>query len=465
MQIPIINGSATDESANFRTIFPRNMIPVPKETGFSAGYLRPADGIVSLAVGPGTDRGGINWNGIHYRVMGETLVQISKEGSIITLGEIPGVDLVTLDYSFDYLIIVSSGKLFYYKTEVKGTTDPDFGNVIDAIWVDGYTMTTDGTSLIVTELGDPFSVNPLKYGSSEADPDPVVGLLKLRNEPYALNRYTIEQFDNIGGDLFPFQRNKGAQLQRGAMGTYCAAVFSNAIAFMGSGRNEAPAVWLGLNGSTSKISTREIDTIIAEYSEAQLSKCLVEARIFRTHEFLYVHLPDQTLVYDGNASQATQQPVWHILCSSTTGKARYRGWNMVFCYDMWMCGDPTTNNVGQLVDTVSTHYGDVVGWEFATQINYNGGMGAIFNMLELVTLPGRIPLGVNPVIWTSYSEDGETWSQEKSCYVGKQGERNKRVTWIRQGRMKNWRIQKFRGTSDAHLSVARLEAQLEPLSV
>jgi hypothetical protein len=30
--------------------------------------------------------------------------------------------------------------------------------------------------------------------------------------------------------------------------------------------------------------------------------------------------------------------------------------------------------------------------------------------------------------------------------------------------METWRIQKFRGTSDAHLSIARLEAQVEALN-
>jgi hypothetical protein len=31
--------------------------------------------------------------------------------------------------------------------------------------------------------------------------------------------------------------------------------------------------------------------------------------------------------------------------------------------------------------------------------------------------------------------------------------------------MRNWRVQRFRGTSDAQLSFVRLEAQLEPLEV
>ena len=44
MQIPILNGIFTDEAADFRTSYPRNLIPVPKQEGISAGYLRPEAG-------------------------------------------------------------------------------------------------------------------------------------------------------------------------------------------------------------------------------------------------------------------------------------------------------------------------------------------------------------------------------------------------------------------------------------
>ena len=220
VQIPILNGIYTDGSPNFRTSYPVNLIPVPKENGISSGFLRPADGLIATGTGPGVDRGGINWNGVCYRVMGSNLVSISSSGAITILGEV-GNDgnLVTMDYSFNLLAIASCGNLFYWEpsTGLRQVTDPDLGVVLDVTWVDGYFMTTDGESLVVTELSDPFAVNPLKYGSSEIDPDPVVALLKLRNEIYALNRYTIEVFDNVGGDLFPFQRIDGAQIQKGAI--------------------------------------------------------------------------------------------------------------------------------------------------------------------------------------------------------------------------------------------------------
>ena len=82
VQIPIISGIYADGSADFRTSYPRNLVPVPKETGISEGYLRPADGIVELGTGPGVSRGGINWNGVLYRVMGTKLVSISAANAV-----------------------------------------------------------------------------------------------------------------------------------------------------------------------------------------------------------------------------------------------------------------------------------------------------------------------------------------------------------------------------------------------
>jgi len=466
MQIPILNGIYTDGVSDFRTSYPRNMVPVPKQQGISQGYLRPAEGIEKLGTGPGIDRGAINWNGGCYRVMGTKLVNVDVDGTITTLADVGGDGQVTMDYSFDRLAIASSGNLYYWNgSSLSQVTDTDLGRVVDFIWVDGYFMTTDGTYLVVTDLNNPMSVNPLKYGSSEVDPDPIKGLVKLRNEVYAVNRYTVEVFQNVGGDFFPFERIEGAQLQRGSIGTFTAVMFMENIAFLGSGRNEAPAVWIGSNGSTQKISTREIDQILLEYTENELAASVMEVRVTNGHQLLYLHLPDQTWVYDGAGSQVVGEPVWFNLTSSLIGKGTYRARNFVWCYGQWMCGDPTSNCHGRLVSDVSSHYGNVNGWEFGTVILYNEGHGAVFHELELVALTGNTVLGTDPTIWTSYTVDGQTWSQERSRSAGKQGERLKRLVWLQQGHMRHWRCQKFRGTSDAHISVARLEATVEGLNV
>jgi len=464
MQIPILNGIYTDEVANFRSSYPVNMIPVPKEQGISKGYLRPADGLVSNGTGPGVSRGGINWNGVCYRVMGTKLISIARDGTYTELGDVGGSSQVTFTYSFDRLAIASNGNLFYWNgSTLTQVTDPDLGTVLDVEWIDGYFMTTDGDALVVTELSDPTQVNPFKYGSSEVDPDPIVALIKIRDEMYAVNRNTIEVFDNVGGEFFPFQRIDGAQIQKGAVGTHAVCEFAESLAFIGGGRNEAPGVYIGTNSNAVKISTREVDEILEGFSEETLSQAILESKNGKSHEHLWVRLQDRTFVYDLVASQSLGEPVWFQLTSSITGFTGYRGKDLVWCYERWLVGDSDSSNYGYLDDSVATHFGNKVRWEFGTSIAYNESKGLIFHDLELVCLTGRVAFGVDPKISTSYSLDGITWSQDKYISSGTTGDRGKRLLWLQQGAMRNWRLQRFRGDSDSFISVARLEARIEPL--
>jgi hypothetical protein len=221
---------------------------------------------------------------------------------------------------------------------------------------------------------------------------------------------------------------------------------------------------MGANATATKISTQEIDEILLGYTEAQLALVKLEARNDRAHQHLYVHLPDRTLVFDAAATQEMNQPVWFTLISTIVGFSKYRAQNFVWAYDKWLVGDPSSSAVGYLVDNVSTHWGQTVRWEFGTSILYNEGRGAIFTELELVGLTGRVAFGADPTISTSYSVDGETWSQQKFIKAGKIGQRQKRLVWFQQGWMRNWRIQRFQGTSDAHIACARLEARIEALA-
>jgi hypothetical protein len=241
-------------------------------------------------------------------------------------------------------------------------------------------------------------------------------------------------------------------------------VYLERIAFLGSGRNEAPAIYVGASATTQKISTQEIDELLGTYTESQLSNVKLEARNDKAHQHLYVHLPDRTIVYDAAASEALNTQVWFTLTSSVEGFSRYRARNLVWCYDKWLVGDPLTNRLGFLTQAVGSHWGEQVRWEFGTSIVYNEGNGAIFNRLELVSLTGSVANGTNPRISTSYSTDGLAWSQDRSITVGTTGNTAKRLAWFQQGHMRNWRIQRFRGDTDAHVSFVRLEAQLEPLA-
>ena len=463
VQVPIISGIKAD-GADFRTAFPVNLIPVPKATGISEGYLRPAEGIVGIVDGGGANRGGYRWQDIHYRVMGNTFMSISAAGVISEIGTISGADWVTFDESFDYLAINGGGRLYLYDgTTLQDVTDPDLGTCLDMVWINGYFVSTDGEFLISSDINDPFEYNLLRYASSEINPDPVVALQKIRNEIYAVNRYTIEVFGAViaPGLNFPFARIEGAQIMKGAVGSRACCEFMQALAFVGSGDNQPPAVWLGQSAQAVKLSTRDIDDILRGYSDDLLASLVMESRMDRGHEFLYIHLPDQTLVYDGAGSAVAQMPVWFVLKS----QQGYRARGFVWAYGQWNVADPFGTMIGRLDDSVGSHFGAHVHWEFTTPIAYNEGHGVQVHELELVALSGDIAFGQDPVISTSYSTDGEVWSQPRYIRAGRQGERNKRLVWDRQGSFTNWRVQRFSGDTRAHLSFARLEARFEALTV
>lgn len=466
MQIPILNGIITDQNGDFIKSYPKNYMPISGANGISNGYLKPNYGIVQFGTGPGFNRGGIKWNGAYYRVMGTKLIKIDSFGAYVVIGDVGGSGQVDLFYGFGYLAIVSSLKLYIYDgVALTQVTDSNLGNVLSATWIDSYVITTDGDSLIASLSGQPTSYSVNRFLGSDIDPDPIIGVFNLRNELYALNRNTIELFDNLGGSGFPFQRIEGAQIQKGVIGSKAFCEYIEHMAFLGSGRNEDLGVYIARSGTAQKLSTREIDIIINSYTESQLQDVVVESKVQDDQNHLMIHLPDQTLIYDAVASARIQDPVWFIAHSGLTSVSQYRAKNFVKVYDKWHCADPTSNKYGYLVEDISSHYGDRVSWEFGTKILYNQSKGAIIHQLELDAQTGNVALGDNPTISTQYSLDGRTWSMNKFINVGTIGDRVKRLVWIKQGNMKKWRMQRFTGLSDAHLSISRLEAEIEPLYV
>lgn len=465
MQIPLLRGIYADGSPTVRVSYPVNMIPVPGENGIASGHLRPADGIAAFATGQGIDRGAIVWNGTHYRVSGQKLISVSSAGVVTVLGDIPGTDLVRMDYSFDRLSIVANGHLYYLVgTVLSQVVDADIGTVNDALWVDGYFMATDGTTIAITELADPTSVSPLKYGSSEADPDAIQCLQKVQNEVHVVNRHTIEVLENVGGDFFPFARVKSALITKGAIGRRAACVFKESVAFVGGARNEALGIYLGRNAQTVKISTREVDRLLMEFTDAQLADALIEPVVDDGAEFLFVHLPDRTIVYDAISSGAVEQPVWFVLTTSLVDFARYRARNIVRANGAWIVGDPLSSAIGRWNADESRHYGVSIRWEFGTLMLRNSGKGALINQLELVALTGAAPAGTDPMVTTSYSLDGRSWSMDKAIRAGARGDTAKRLVWFGQGAWRNWRVQRFRGDSDSRLAALSIEAQIEALA-
>ena len=464
--IPLLSGTLATPQADFTMSYPINLEPVPMKSGISEGYLRAVPGADLFATGAGADRGGFNWNEQHYRVMGTKLIQVSSAGLVTILGDVGAGGPVAFDNGFGTLAINSGSALYYWNgTTLTQVTDPNLGPVNDMLWLKGQYFTTDGTSIVVTQLADPMTVDPLKYGSAEEDPDPIVALFKMRGEFYALGSFTIQVYAYSGGSGFPLTSYPTATVPVGVVGRGAKCRFYKTLAFVGQEKEDggptAPAVYLLEGGDAPKISTRAIDDELAKVDN--LGSITMESRVSRDERRLLIHLPTKTLVYCANASRIAGEAVWYILRSGLGMNKPYRLRNAVFCYGKWIVGDYESANLGILNDSLDTQYGEPVGWQFDTMLTYNGGKGAILHDAELVGLPGRQSGTGDTSVFMSMTNDGETFSLERACSQGRKGDRTRRVQWRPHRRFRLFMGMRFRGS--ALTGWAGCNATLEGLSV
>lgn len=451
MRVPIMAGT-TARGGSFAASYPVNLEPRAKNTGVSDGQLVSSPGAAPFATGPGVDRGGISWNGACYRVMGSTFCRVDIDGTVTTIGDV-GSDnrRAGFDYSFDRLGIRSAGGLYYYDgATLTHVTDPDLGEVLDLMWIDGYFLTTDGKYLVATDLLDPTSINPLKYGSAEEDPDMVVGLLKYREEVYAIGRYTIQVFQDVGGLNFPFQVIPGATIPYGAVGTDAKCMTSGTFAFVGSGKDEPLGVYVYAGGTAQRISSREIDLLLAAHSTPD--QIIMEARSFAGANYILIHLEDRTLALAVDTSRLANDGAWFVL-QSDGGAYRLR--NAVWCYDRHIVGDTASSALGVLTETDSIQFAAASTWQFDTALLFNDGKPFVLKEVELF---GQFPAEEN-VIFFSMSRDGVQWSNEIARVLT--GRRDERIVWRPNVRLPAMGIMRFRGSG--RVAIARCEIDGEAL--
>jgi hypothetical protein len=113
---------------------------------------------------------------------------------------------------------------------------------------------------------------------------------------------------------------------------------------------------------------------------------------------------------------------------------------------------------------VSTQFGQLAGWRFDTVFLFNATKGFILRVVDLIGLPGYAPLGVEPTMYLSTTDDGRTYGQERAISMGRAGQRTKTWQWRPGRRFRNFAGMRFRGASAGIASVARLEIDVEGLN-
>lgn len=420
-KVPIMRGDKIADNTDYRDALPVNYIVIDKAILGAPGYLLSHPGLTSFATGIGADRGG-RWNerqSLHFRVSGDKLITVSDAGVVDELGSVTGTDRASMVHSFNSQSIVANGRWYLYDGTFEEITDPDLGTPIDHTWIDGYYFFTDGEFLYHSNITNEREIDPLQFATSEFSPDPTLGVAKTAdNQVMAFNRYTTEFFANRATDNFAFQRLQNKAVKCGIVGTHCKVEMQSSYYVLGSGRDESISVHKIGGGYYEKIASREVEQVIATYTETLLKDAVLETRMQDKQYFILVRLPDHTLLYnDTVAKKFGVDLAWTIVKSKVLTDGPWRGVNGVFKPDVgWLYGDLSTTDIGLLDNTVGTQYGDQVESIFYTPFFSLETMSV--DRLELDIVPGHQLNVDNVTSFLSMTYNGVTYGKEHTVLYG-----------------------------------------------
>ncbi len=458
-ELTFIKGDKRSANTDYRDNLPVNMYAVARPILGADGYMIQAPGLTKVADGYGIDRGA-HWNDKQsalFRVSGNRLVKM-VDGAAVSVGTVAGSGTVSMDHSFNTQAVVADGR-FYLYDETSGfreVNDADLGNPIDVVWVDGYYFFTDGEFIYHTDITNEASIDPLKFATAEFIPDFTYGVAKTDdNKVMVFGRYSIEYFINAATDNFAFQRVPSRSMKLGIVGTHCKTEVGNKTYVLGGRKEDAVSLHAIGVGSSTKLSTREVDKVIAQYTETELESAVLESFELDASTFVVVHLPNETLVFNETVAQLTGVDfAWSIYKSDVVGDTQWRAKHIEFdpFAGQWSVGDKQNANIGYIDNTVGTHYGELAEWLLYTPFVYLEDQS--IDELDIEIVPGFSATD-DATVFLSMSYNGVTFGREWVEAYSSPNDYNARFIVRRLGYVDNWTGFKLRGASRSRMAFSR----------
>ena len=464
--IPMLQGDkvAPGLETDYRDALNVNMYAVERQLLGAAGYLLSYPGLTQLGTGSGIDRGGIYNERFsdQYRLSGTSLISVAADGTKAVLGTVSGTDQATMSaYSFNTQCVVANGNAYLYSpsTGFNQITDADLGSPIDVVWTTpGFYFFTDGEYLYHTDIASESSINPSSFATAEFMPDKSLGLsLNAENKIMVWGRDSLEYFVyNAKASGFAFTRLPTRSQKIGIVATHAKCEVGGKFYITGGRKDDAVSVHIIGTGTAQKISTREIDKILKQYTEVELSDMRMEGRTEDNIAFIIIHLPNETLCFNENiALKFGINKAWSILKSDVYGNTPYRAINGIndARSSKWVYGDKIDSTIGYLDNDSCEHYGNIAEWIIYTPALRLETMS--MDQIEIETIPGHTATDDATVAFST-SYNGLTYGHEEWLDYGGQNEYDKRFFARALGYVPDWVTLKFRGATRSRMSFLNL---------
>jgi len=498
--LPIANGFYVSDSLPISAQRAVNWRPsVPQTSTVTDANLFPTEGIQSVVDGSVLDncRGAHVFAGTPFFVIGSSLYRLNRVISsgvysynYEDVGFIAGQERVYMADNGTQLCITAAPDLITLGASYIFTQSPDsLAEIIDVnfdgpassvVYASGYFVfhKADGKKFFNSPLNNGLTgYDALDFNVASADPDQIRGLGVLNNQLYVFGLKTVQLFRDIGRAPSPFSPISGAVLDVGVSAPKTIINFGGGIAFVGSGSNETPSVWIISGGRKQKISTLAIDNELSKINIEDNDDSIFSWAYSESGAFMLgISLPDTCYVYD----IANQR--WHER-QSIDGEqlSRYRVSHILDAYGLSIVGDLQSGSIGELREDVYTEYGVMTPRFITTRPFDNTGNSTSVVSIEAVVDAGQglandarvqsgttalgFPIygvgGSDPKMALSWSDDGgRTYKGYIEKSIGALGEYNKRPIWPRLGSFPRQRVLKFECSSPTKVVFIKAEADL-----
>lgn len=284
-----------------------------------------------------------------------------------------------------------------------------------------------------SELNDITDVDALNFFTAESRPDGMVRAIASGGDLCLLGTETGEIYQPSGDADEPFTPLSGTFVPKGCAARDSATIFDNAVHWLGN-----DGVVYRLSGyAAQRVSTHSVERAIGKVSDKTTIAAYVD--IGAGHAFYILTCPQWTWAFDA----ATQE--W---CERTSyQRANWNAWPYLSAFGKRLVGSVDTGIFSELSDD----YLDENGLPIRVHLTLPDIPGQlIFNRLEidlatgagLGASPGTD--GYDPKLMLRWSDDGgNTWSNERTRPVGKQGTWATVVAFDRLGMTRTIRGRRF----------------------
>lgn len=382
------------------------------------------------SVAAGIDRNGTNMGEVEFRVVGDTLYEVSSTGVHTARGTIPGTArCIFANDGVNLFIVTGTTVLQFDGTTVSTVADVDIQGAKSVTFINNQFIYTKNTLSIVSAVGDGSSASGLDAVGAESSPDNLVRDYVFDDVIYRAGERTIESWYNSGVGNPPIDRIEGQVFAVGLAAIHAITNTKDSMYWLGSDRR----VYRTRGGVEEIVSSAAISHAIEGY--ATISDAFMAEFVLEGKAYVVLDFPSEDQTWCLVEELGTDG--WFELSAGTEGGG-YNIGSIVNVFGKNLVGDKFTGDLYRLdIDRFDNNGAVYQRRRVLASISGenigNRGKRVQMSRFELIMEMGVGLItgqGEDPKIMLEYSTDGgKSFKPGTWMRIGRLGETNIRAEW------------------------------------